>query len=181
MDYTETDWSDLLPRAVAVAEARTRDRYGRPLLPACERQALPDLAARILLRRVSDTGDAFHQPTCPDALAARIVGTVRAAATHALAGKGDRAGRSIRSLAYGRASVRAGDPVPDDATAPDPFSAVEVREEARAILGSLSDRARMVLRVERGETPRPDVPDRTWSRWKAAAMAEARTVLDARR
>jgi hypothetical protein len=178
-------WPDLIPRAVAVAEARTRDRYGRPLLSRRDRDALPDLAVRQLLRALDPDGLAFAEPECPDALAARVIGSVRAAAALAIGAGPVREGaarsqgaRSICSQAFGRASERAGDPPPAGTAGPDPFSPAQTREEALAVLARLSDRSRFVLAAERGDRARPtDVPDRTWRDWRQRAIAEAEGVL----
>jgi hypothetical protein len=176
--YAPTTWGALIERAIAIAEASARDpRTGRSLLSEADRQALYDLACRLLLRFVDDYGQAFGDELPDPRLCARLVASLKRAVLLATEGA-----RSIPSQAYGRSSVRAGDPADVDPIAPDPFSDGQTQEEARAILEALSERARMVLRVLRGEAVRPtDVPDRTWRRWVAAAIAEASDLIEARR
>ena len=178
MNHELTTWADLIPKAVGVALRSTRGKDGRQLLPPSERDALADLATRMLLRFAGENGEGFEHELPPPALAARLVGSLRSAALLSL-----RSGRSVAAQAHGRASARAGDPIDaEELAAPDPFSASAVREEADAVLAALSARSREVLAIRRGERAwEPSIPERTRRDWTARAIAEAQTVLDARR
>jgi hypothetical protein len=180
MNYAPTTWESLpLLTDATAARVAFDPRTGRSLLSESDRQALPDLVSRLILRAADDGGEVFTLEVPPPEYCARVVGSAKRAVGLAMRGKD---GRSIVSQAYGRASARLGDPVTVDPTAPDPFSPREIREEARAVLASLSTRARAVLRVQRGEAARPaDIPDRTWRRWTASAVAEASDRIEDRR